>query len=194
MAASSMVEDVQLKLRKILQKLGKLDLVEQSVNKIQDSLVKIEARTQSLESFQHSATANISDLKESLNFNQEKCKTSPDDLKRQRKNLEEKLNELERQNSHLDNKIKDVETKNLYLEGYSRRENIKFENINEADNNDEDTEQRLRCFLETDLGFRDAHTAEIQRVYRLGGKKKAIGQDPFSRDSLDLKTARKSCL
>ena len=189
-----MVEDVQLKLRKILQKLGKLDLVEQSVKKIQDSLVKLEARTQSLESFQQSATADISDLKESLNFNQEKCKTSPDDLKRQRHNLEEKLNEHERQNSHLDNKIKDVETKNLYLEGYSRRENIKFENINEADNDDKDTEQRLRCFLETDLGFRDAHTVEIQRVYRLGGKKKAMSQDPFSRDSLDLKTARKSCL
>ena len=189
-----MVEDVQLNLRKILQKPGKLDLVEQSVNKIQDSLVKLEARTQSLESFQQSATADISDLKESLNFYQEKCKTSPDDLKRKRENLEEKLNELERQNSHLDNKIKDLETKNLYLEGYSRRENIKFENINEADNDDEDTEQRLGSFLETDLGFRDAHTAEIQRVHRLGGKKKAMSQDPFSRDSLDLKTARKSCL
>ena len=46
-----------------------------------------------------------------------------------------------------------------------------MENINEDDNDDEDTEQRLRTFLETDLGFRDAHTAEIQRVHRLGRKK-----------------------
>ena len=141
------------------------------MNKIQDTLVKLEARTQSLESFQQSATADISDLKESLSFSQEKYKTSLDDLKRQRENLEEQLNELERQNNHLDNNIKDVETKNLYLEAYSRRENIKFENISEDDNDDEDTEQRLRTFLETDLGFRDAHTVEIQRVHRLGRKK-----------------------
>ena len=171
MAAASMVEDVQQKLQVILQKLGKLDSIEKSVNKIQDTLVKLEARTQSLESFQQSATADISDLKESLSFSQEKYKASLDDLKRQRENLEEKLNELERQNNHLDNKIKDVETKNLYLEAYSRRENIKFENISEDDNDDEDTEQRLRTFLETDLGFRDAHTVEIQRVHRLGRKK-----------------------
>ena len=84
---------------------------------------------------------------------------------------EEKLNELERQNNHLNNKINDVETKNLYLEAYSWRENIKFENINKDDNDDEDTEKRLRTFLETDLGFRDAHTVEIQRVHRLGKKK-----------------------
>ena len=86
-------------------------------------------------------------------------------------NLEEKLNELERQNNHLDNKIKGVESKNLYLEAYSRRENIKFENISEDDNDDEDKEQKLLTFLETDLGFRDAHTVEIQRVHWLGKKK-----------------------
>ena len=171
MAAASMVEDVQQKLQVILQKLGKHDSIEKSVNKIQDTLVKLEARTQSLESFQQSATADISDLKESPSFSQEKYKASLDDLKRQRENLEEKLNELERQNNHLDNKIKDVEIKNLYLEAYSRRENIKFENISEDDNDNEDTEQRLRTFLETDLGFRDAHTVEIQRVHRLGRKK-----------------------
>ena len=62
------------------------------MNKNQDTLVKLEARKQSLESFQQSATADISDLKESLNFSQEKNKTSLDDLKRQRENLEEKLN------------------------------------------------------------------------------------------------------
>ena len=127
MVAASTVEDVQQKLQKILQKLRKLDSIEKSVKKIQDTLVKLEARTQSLKSFQQSATADIShisDLKESLNFSQEKYKTSLDDLKRQRENFEEKLNELERQNKHLDNKIKDVETKNLYLEAYSRRENI----------------------------------------------------------------------
>ena len=73
---------------------------------------------QSLESFQQSPTADISNLKQSLNFSQEKYKTSLENLKKQRKNLEGKLNDLEQQNNQLDNKIKDVETKNLYLEGY----------------------------------------------------------------------------
>ena len=171
MAALGMVENVQQKLQEILQKLGKLDSIEQSVNKLQDTLLKLEARTQSLEDFQQSAIADINELKQSLNFSQEKYKTSLDDLTKQRKNLEGKLNEFERQNSQLDNKIKEVETKNLYLEAYSRRENIKFENINEDDFDGEDTEQKLRIFLETELGFRDALTVEIQRVHRLGRKR-----------------------
>ena len=101
MAALGMVENVQQKLQEILQKLGKLDSIEQSVNKLQDTLLKLEARTQSLEGFQQSATADINELKQSLNFSQEKYKTSLDDLTKQRKNLEEKLNELERQNNQL---------------------------------------------------------------------------------------------
>ena len=67
----------------------------------------------------------------------------------------------------------DLETKRLYLEAYSRRENIKFENILEfEDGSDrEDTEQVLRSFLETELGFLNASIVEIQRVHRLGKKK-----------------------
>ena len=179
MAALGMVENVQQKLQEILQKLGKLDSIEQSVNKLQDTLLKLEARTQSLEDFQQSAIANINELKQSLNFSQEKYKTSLDDLTKQRKNLEGKLNEFERQNSQLDNKIKEVETKNLYLEAYSRRENIKFENINEDDGYD--TEQKLRIFLETELGFRDALTVEIQRVHRLGRKRETESRPILAR-------------
>lgn len=53
---------------------------------------------------------------------------------------------------------------------YSRRENIIFENIvQETDK--EDTELVVRTFLETELGYKDASTVEIQRVHRLGKKK-----------------------
>ena len=64
-----------------------------------------------------------------------------------------------------------IEDKNLYLEAYSRRENIKFENIPEQETNKKDTEMGLRTFLETELGFGDAANVEIQRVHRLGKKR-----------------------
>ena len=72
--------------------------------------------------------------------------------------------------SHTSN-FKLIEDKNLYLEAYSRRENIKFENIPEEETNKEDTEMALRNFLETELGFGDAANVEIQRVHRLGKKR-----------------------
>lgn len=136
-------------------------------------LLKLEPRTQSLENFQQSATTDISliELEQSLNFSQTKYKTSLDDFTKQRENLEEKIDELKRQNSQLDNKTSDLGTNKLYLEAYSRRENIKFEHISEDDTDDEDTEQKLRDFVETNLGFRDAQNVEIKRVYRLGRKK-----------------------
>ena len=39
------------------------------------------------------------------------------------------------------------------LEAYSRRENIKFENIPEGETGKEDTEKVSRTFLETELGL-----------------------------------------
>ena len=53
---------------------------------------------------------------------------------------------------------------------YSRRENVKFENVPEEDPK-EDTEMVLRSFLERELGFSDAANIEIQRVHRLSKKK-----------------------
>ena len=56
------------------------------------------------------------------------------------------------------------------MEAYSRRENVKFENIPEEDPK-EGTEMVLRSFLERELGFSDAANIEVQRVHRLGKKK-----------------------
>lgn len=71
--------------------------------------------------------------------------------------------------------LDEIHTKNLYLEAYSRRENIKFTNIEESTEiggrSGEDTEEVLRNFLERDLGYRDARNVEIQRVHRIGKSK-----------------------
>lgn len=135
--------------------------------------MNLETRTQALESFQGRATKDISDLKKSANFAEEKYKTKLEGINKQYDNINVKLLNLETENQSLNNTIKELESKNLYLEAYSRRENIKFENINEfEDGSDkEDTEQVLRNFMDTELGYMDATTAEIQRVHRLRKKK-----------------------
>ena len=80
----------------------------------------------------------------------------------------------------------------MYLEAYSRRENIKFENINEFEegSDKENTEQVLRLFMETELGFMDARSVEIQRVHRLG-KKKENGPRPILARFLRYKDCEK---
>ena len=83
----------------------------------------------------------------------------------------------------------------MYLEAYSRRENIKFENINELEEGGEkeNTEKVLRLLMATALGFMDASSVEIQRVHRLG-KKKENGPRPILARSLRYKdSARRSC-
>ena len=59
----------------------------------------------------------------------------------------------------------------MYLEAYSRRENLKLENIPEDDGSREDTELVLRSFLERDLCYVDIASVDLQRVHRLGKKK-----------------------
>ena len=85
-----------------------------------------------------------------------------------------KLTNLEKKETELASRAKELETKNLYLEAYSRRENIKFENIMEVTNHSrdpEDTEHVLRSFLESELGYKDAGSVDIQRIHRVGKRK-----------------------
>ena len=118
---------MQETLQQILEKLGKLDAIEQSVNNIQANLLKLETRTETLESFQASATKDINDLKESLNFAEGKHSSKLESIKKHNENINLKLTNLEKENQALNKKVADLETKRLYLEAYSRRENIKFE-------------------------------------------------------------------
>ena len=60
---------------------------------------------------------------------------------------------------------------------YSRRENIKFFSIPEED--EEDTEETLRNFMEDDLGYRNARTVEIQRVHLLPRRSSDSGPQPI---------------
>ena len=81
---------------------------------------------------------------------------------------------LETMEQEIHSKMEELETKDLYREVYSRRENIKFTNIEELSSpsrKKEDTEEVLRDFLKDQLGYLQARTVEIQRVHQLGKKK-----------------------
>ena len=80
-----------------------------------------------------------------------------------------RLRNLEEENLKLGARIKELKDQQFYLEAYSRRENLKFENILEDDTSREDTELVLRS--ERELGYIDAASVEIQRVHLLGKKK-----------------------
>ena len=173
--ALEMSEKLEEKLQAILTKLDKLDAIEKSVKILQETLAGMDSRIQSLESAQASAYRDINDLKESLNFAEDKCRKTTESFDEYKQQISLQMTELEQKGTALEGKITELENKNLYLEAYSRRENIKFENRTELELNtrQEDTECVLRNFLESELGYKDAGSVEIQRVHRLNKKKDA---------------------
>ena len=164
---------VQKPLQDILKKLEKLDAIEEAVNKLGKAFEKLEGRIHTLEDAYATTKRDVEDLKESLNANETDKKMTTERIQKLEDNTKSSLAALQKENDELRANLKLIEDKNLYLEAYSRRENIKFENIPEEDA--EDTEMVMRTFLETELGFDDAANVEIQRVHRLGKKR---GESP----------------
>ena len=158
-------------LQNILKKLDKLDSIEKSMNDFQATLLKLEGRVQSLESCHATTRCNVDDIKVSLNSIEVDRQETSQSIKKMQNDTNMKLRNLEEKNLKLGARIKEVEDQHLYLEAYSRRENLKFENIPEDDAGREDTELVLRSFLEREFGYKDAASVEIQRVHRLGKKK-----------------------
>ncbi|XP_068716901.1 uncharacterized protein [Montipora capricornis] len=165
-----MAEGLQKTLEEINRKLEKLDAIQITVNDVQASLQKLKGRIQKLECSQTTAKGDIENLTESFKAAEKKHQKSAASLKDHREKTNLSLTDLQKVNDDLQAKLKEIEDKSLYLEAYSRRENIIFEKILQATDK-EDTESVLRIFLETELGYKDANTVEIQRVHRLGKKR-----------------------
>ena len=168
------------KLQVILLKLEKLDAIETSVKGLQDTLARMDDRIRALENVQATSNQDIHDLKDSLSFAEDQQRKTTEGFDRYKEQINLKMTELSRKNAELDSNIKDLENKNLYLEAYSRRENIKFENIQEETRHgahQEDTENVLRSFLETHLGYEDAGSVEMQREHRIKVKKSNPSND-----------------
>ena len=165
-----MAEELHKRLDDINRQLKKLDNIEATVIKVRASLQKLEVRIQNLESSQATASHDIENLKTSLSNAAKKRQESADCLEKYQNETKQALTNLQKEKEAFQAKIRDLEDKNLYLEAYSQQENLKFENI-VAEDDRENTEEILRDFLETELGYRDAKSVEIQRVHPLGKKK-----------------------
>ena len=85
----------------------------------------------------------MSQNKTSLNTNEQDKKKLTDRLKDLKEKTKTRLTAVEKESDELRGLLKEVKDKNLYLEAYSRRENIKFENIPEDATGKEDTETVL---------------------------------------------------
>ena len=163
MTALIMSEEVAAKVQKILEKLEKLDTIELSLKKIESKLAKLETRTTELEAFKEEAKKDISELKDGANFAEKQLQEKSQELAK----AQAEIAELTRKVQKHEEAVKETESKCLYLEAYSRRENIKFMNIEEGPQDQpEDTEEILRDFLEPELGYVDAQNVEFQRVHR----------------------------
>ena len=160
MTALNMSEEVAAKVQKILEK---LDTIELSLKKIESKLAKLETRTTELEAVKEEAKKDISELKDGANFASKQLQEKSQELTK----AQAEINELTRKVQKHEEAVKETESKCLYLEAYSRRENIKFMNIEEGPQDQpEDTEEILRDFLERELGYVDAQNVEFQRVDR----------------------------
>ena len=140
LSALNMAEDLQKPLQDILKKLEKLDAIEEAVNNLGKSFGKLERRIHTLEDAYATTKRDVEDLKESLNANGTDKKTTSERIQKLEDSTKSSLAALQKENDELRANFKLIEDKNLYVEAYSRRGNIKFENIPEQETNKEDTE------------------------------------------------------
>ena len=150
MTALNMSEEITAKVQKILEKLEKLDTIELSLKKTESKLAKLETPTTELEAFKEEAKKDINDLKDGANFATKQLQEKSQEVAE----AQAEITELTRKVQKHEEAVKETESKCLYLEAYSRSENIKFVNIEEGPQDQpEDTEEILRDFLESELGF-----------------------------------------
>ena len=110
-------KNIQKTVHEILEKLGKLDIIENSVYKLQATLLDLETRTNTLEGFQHRASKDINDSQESLSFTEDKYNTNLANVDKKEENISLKIAAIEEENRGLTAKIKGLETKKIVPRG-----------------------------------------------------------------------------
>ena len=167
MTALNLSKGLSEKVDLILLKLNKLDLLEKKLDEVSTAVSSLKRSVAALET-------DVASVKE-------KQKLSEDNIKEIEKNLEftskrsddfEKA--LAKEKESCEQEFSDVRKKVLYLEAYSRRENLRFEGIEEWPPHHEDvswkedTRTPLVYFFENVLGIEDAKDIEFQRIHRIG--------------------------
>ena len=158
-----MAESVTAKLDCIMERLGKLSLIEirldsvaSTMANIESTLSRLHADVTMLKEGAGEREIRITELETSINYNE-------DDVAELQKDLYD-------HRAQLDKCKKDL----LYLEAYSRRENVKIFGVPQATSNEnasvtEDTKEIVHNFFEQELKIDNSRAKyEFQRVHRLG--------------------------
>jgi len=161
MAALSLTETVTEKLDRILLRItnldSKMDELNQTVKALQDKFSSLETDVAAVKDKQSTLDNNFSHIEENAKFVDNQIKELQGGLEARKSDISECRKQI------------------LYLEAYSRRENLKFEEIPESIGTSsqqnapiEDTKKVLVSFMEDALGIEDAKDIEFQRVHRMG--------------------------
>ena len=125
---------------------------------IQDKVSCLETEVTSVQEMQQTLDGKFSHMEENAKF------------------VGKQIIELQTRADKRKNEVRECGKQILYLKSYSRRENLKFEDIPESvetssqqnRSSNEDTRKVLANFMEDVLGVEDAKDVEFQRVYRMG--------------------------
>lgn len=113
----------------------------------------------------------VKEIERSIEFTQGEVDLLKEDVKAkddQTTKLKQSNEELDRRISELTKKLKEEEEKNIQLEQYTRRENLRFNNIPESE--DEDCKSLVYDIIDRDLEI-DTTCIRFHAVHRVGRKK-----------------------
>ena len=169
-----MSETLAKKMEEISRKLNKLEAIEEKIKKLDSIEQKIENFSSKLSEMENSVKALRSELNSSKVGQAELDKTVKD-LKESVDFGHGRIDQVELKAFKHDSALKEakeaLEKKYLSLEAYSRRENLKFAGIPEAEGeSQEETRTILVEFLSNQLGFRHPEEIEFQRIHCIGKK------------------------
>ena len=194
--ALSMAAELGKKLDEVLERLTKLDIIENRLNNLYTTMANIEGSISSLDKDVAELKAKSKTTSDSVNKLEQSVDFNAGDIA----DLKSDLLGLKFENENLKKQL-------LYSESYSRRENLKFigvventcdsTNQNAANSSDslqsENTKDVLFKFLEDELNITDSRKRiEFQRVHRLGKPRSSGDPRPIIARFLRYQDAKSS--
>ena len=102
-----------------------------------------------------------------MRFTQDEVDTLREDSKRNTEEMKEVLEDLSMRVAQLEKKLETAVEENIKLEQYTRRENLRFNNI--AEQEGEDCKALIRGVIQNEMGI-DASHIKFHAVHRVGKK------------------------
>lgn len=111
--------------------------------------------------------SEVTSLKESVSFTQSEVDTLKEKSKENTKDMKDGLENLRMKVAQLEKKLESAIEENIKLEQYTRRENLRFNNITELEG--EDCKALICGVIQNEMGL-DASNIKFHAVHRVGKK------------------------